>query len=446
MQSGQAESPNVENQTTSNTPQLTPQSAPIFAVVSLLDTVNQSPSINERQTERSDFVWYDDDNLWPQRMMELISNSSSHGSIYNTTAFMVAGSGFTFTHEDDSKAEEYKEWFLSKIGNEKRFRERIGKDLAAFDGFGIQLIYNRSDDKFSEILHQDFTTIRSGKPNKEGDVEGYKLSSNWEKETKSRSKDKLYSKKSIAIYDPEKGKADGKQLAYVMAYKAGRMYYPEPAYLGCVNAVKIDIALDEFTSNNLKVGFSAGVHVHVPANVADTDKADIKQGIKDEYTGTANAGNVVVTVGGGEAPKFTALPSMANSDIMQTTQAAVDGKIYRGWSIRPELANFLVANGLQSDSTALKEAVSYYMNSRVIPKQDLLTGQIEDILVASGREGAKVSIDVAKLMKFEVSAGIMLRTQTMDEVRKSTAGLDPMDDGMEPVVIDNKVSGLDTEK
>ena len=74
-----------------------------------------------------------------------------------------------------------------------------------------------------------------------------------------------------------------------------------------------------------------------------------------------------------------------------------------------------------------------------------MTGAIEEILVAAGMDDVTVSVDAAQLIKFVIPAGIMLRSQTMDEVRKTTAGLESMKEGEVPVVDDNKATSLAKE-
>jgi len=73
--------------------------------------------VTERTRKNKPYVFFGEDNLFPQRLVDLSDNSSIHESLLESTANMVAGQGFIFEGDQATQAEAMYEVFLFPVFN-----------------------------------------------------------------------------------------------------------------------------------------------------------------------------------------------------------------------------------------------------------------------------------------------------------------------------------------
>lgn len=388
----------------------------------------EKPVIVEKTVRNKDFVFYDSDNLFPQRLNKLADNSSIHSAIIFQKAKFIAGEGLIFKGSQAERAEAlFSEWMKWDI---ESFLTMTATDLAINDGYSWEAIYQR-DGQINKLLHKDFSRIRSGKM-VDGHVDEYFFSSDWTIATSKANptgESERHKPVMLPSFNFEEGRMDGKQCLYVFGYKQGKDFYPEPDYLGALNYIDIAGRISEFHKNNLENGFSGSVHIHAFGNFDEDDQDDLRQLIEEEFTGSENAGRVVVTTGTQEegAPIINELPSLNNSEILQTLERTTNQEILAAHRMPLSLAGLPFAQGLQSESLAVKEALDLFQNTVIAPKQRMITKKIDALLALHGIE---VETKIAPLtpISFIQSDTIKMATMTVNEMR-AEGGLDPVDGG-----------------
>lgn len=131
-----------------------------------------APTIIDRNLEI--FRW-DSDNLYPQRMRELVKRSHTLNGVLNRIADFLAGEGF----EDDALAKLIvnNDTFIGTTGD--KLVEEITAQFARYKSFALHINYNLNY-HISEMRIADIDYLRFGFPDPSGNISTLKYCTNWE--------------------------------------------------------------------------------------------------------------------------------------------------------------------------------------------------------------------------------------------------------------------------
>ena len=138
-----------------------------------------------RETASKEWIEYgteDNTNLYPQFLIDLYYNSSTHASIINSTAEMIAGEDIDCEEDDNMDAYvKLKKFFRNANGKETLHAliKKIAFDFKLQGGYALNIIWSQDRTHISEIHHIPVERIRAGKPNAMGVVDTYFVCSNW---------------------------------------------------------------------------------------------------------------------------------------------------------------------------------------------------------------------------------------------------------------------------
>ena len=114
-------------------------------------------------------------NLYPQFLIDLYYNSSTHAAIINSTAEMIAGEDL-IVEDDDTNLDAYVKLkkFLRHANSKESLHQVIKK--VAFDfklqgAYALHIIWNRERTEIAEIYHVPVERVRAGRPNELGHCE-----------------------------------------------------------------------------------------------------------------------------------------------------------------------------------------------------------------------------------------------------------------------------------
>ena len=115
-------------------------------------------------------------NLYPQFLIDLYYNSSTHAAIINTTAEMIAGEDIVV--EESENLEQFvklKKFFAEANGKESLHEviKKLSFDFKLQGAFAIHIIWNKAKTEISEIYHVPVERVRASRPNAMGVVYGY---------------------------------------------------------------------------------------------------------------------------------------------------------------------------------------------------------------------------------------------------------------------------------
>ena len=183
----------------------------------------EAPSIHE--VRGKDYIFYGEKNLFPQTLIELYDSSAMHHTAIDAITAGIIGEGIDIIGSEyiNSKGETIDELF-----------EKIALDYSIYQGYAINVIWNKERTKISEIYHLPFANVRSGKPNEEDEVEEYMFSSNWANLRK-------YPYQTYRAFDATDNKGDNaSQIYYCYNYTPGNEVYPLPSYVAAMSDISLD--------------------------------------------------------------------------------------------------------------------------------------------------------------------------------------------------------------
>lgn len=240
---------------------------------------NKLPVFKENKAKG--FVTFGADNLYPDFLIELFNKSPKHNAIVSAKASYVAGIGtkvFGNNTLDIAKAEAK----LKKINAYESYEElkaKIAYDAELFNGFAIEVIWNKAKTSISEYYHIPFKDIR-----KTIDMH-YSYSTDWA--------DPKAERIHYMPYNPLT--RESKQLYYCQFYRPGEGVYPLPDYVGALKYIEVDTEISNYYLNSIKNGFTAQTHIQLFKGIPTPEEArQTARRFKENYQGTDNAGGLII--------------------------------------------------------------------------------------------------------------------------------------------------------
>jgi predicted transcriptional regulator len=240
---------------------------------------NKLPVFKENKAKG--FVTFGADNLYPDFLIELFNKSPKHNAIVSAKASYVAGIGTEVYGQSTTDIAKIQNK-LKSINAYETFEElkaKVAYDAELFNGFAIEVIWNKAKTAPSEYYHIPFKDIRKGL---EGD---YVYCADW---TDSKA-DKIH----YQPYNPIT--RESKQLYYCQFYRPGQGEYPLPDYVGALKYIEVDTEISNYYLNSIKNGFTAQTHIQLFKGIPTPEEARATaRRFKENYQGTDNAGGLII--------------------------------------------------------------------------------------------------------------------------------------------------------
>jgi len=314
------------------------------------------PTFKENRSKG--IITFGDDNLYPMGLIELFNKSPKHSAIITQKAAYLAGDKTEIVgqnQEDIAKAQDY----LGSINAYEDFdslKSKIANDLELFDGFALEIIWNKAKTSIAEIYHLPFQNVRVAIDG------GYAYSEDWG------------NRRTDVQYYPQWNPTtrENKQVYCFKMYRAGQEEYPLPVYVAALKYVEIDTEIANFHLNSIKSGFSAQTLVQLFKGIPTPEEArkTIKR-FKDNFTGSDNAGSVIIQFNDPNETPST-IDNLAPSDFdklfMQLNQQ-VQEEIFSGHRVTSPMLFGIKTEGQLGGRNELIEAYESFQVSYVEPRQ-----------------------------------------------------------------------------
>ena len=113
-------------------------------------------------------------NLYPQFLIDLFYNSSTHAAIVNATSDMIAGESITVEESDNLDAYVKLKRFLAQANSKGESLHSVVKKIA-FDfklqgAYALNVVWSKDRTTISDLFHIPVERIRMGKPDALGRV------------------------------------------------------------------------------------------------------------------------------------------------------------------------------------------------------------------------------------------------------------------------------------
>jgi hypothetical protein len=324
------------------------------------------PSYQET-LNRSGWVEYGKDNLFPNYLIDLYNSSAVHHALVDSIAYMIYGQGIQLTGEAQLQIEA---WGLN---------EEIRKaclDLKLQGGYYLQVSYSLDRSYIKSVEHIPFEYIRAGAMQENGTVPYYYHCLDWENYRK-------VGVTPICSFDVKKKNDHPVQILAVKPFSIGAIYYPKPDYMGSINWIEIDKQVAIYHNNNLNNGMAPSMAIHWKNGVPPKEeRRQIRQDIERQMTGAHNAGKFFMTFSDGadQAPSIEPFDLSQASEQYQFLSEESTAKIMIGHRVTSP-ALFGVKTAGQLGGTEELKTASQLFNINVIePYRDIINQSIQRLL------------------------------------------------------------------
>ena len=383
-------------------------------------------------------------NLYPQFLIDLYYNSSTHAAIINSTAEMIAGQDL-IVEDDETNLDAYVKLkkFLRHANSKESLHQVIKK--VAFDfklqgAYALHIIWNRERTEIAEIYHVPVERVRAGRPNELGQVDTYFISGDW-------SNVRTHKPYAITAFNVNDRTA-GSQLLYTGAYSPNMDIYHTPDYIAGCNWALVDQRVAEFHLSNIENGFSGSYFISFANGIpTQEERFQIEQSLTEKFTGAKNSGKFILTFSDDKTrtPEITPISvSDADKQYLALQELLVQNICSAHRVTSKTLLGIDSTNGFSSNTDELVNAANFYQNTVVRGFQLNILNTLQTIFSVNNMD-LPVEFVQLKPITVQFDSETIREVMTQDEIREDL-GLPSLSDDEEVVEDRNdfsKVGNID---
>jgi hypothetical protein len=333
----------------------------------------EPPIITE--SKRDNWVEFGGENNFFGFLIDRYNNSTTNAAIINNVTRLIYGRGLGVLNAD-RKPNEYAQ--VKTLFHDDCIR-KIVMDRKLLGQFSIQVHYNASKSKIVKAFHMPVNLLRAEKCNKEGDIEAYYYSDNWEDVKK-------FEPKRIPAFGYG-GKNELVEILYSKPYNVGMKYYAYPDYQGALPYALLEEEIAQYLINDVQNGFSPTMIVNFNNGTPTEEQMNIIDSkVKTQLTGAK--GKKIVTSYNDNAEQRTTVDAIPLNDAPKHYEYLAEEcmrKIMLGHNVTsPLLFGVASTNGFSSNADELKNSAILYDNMVIRPMQDELITAFDQILHFNG--------------------------------------------------------------
>ena len=377
-----------------------------------------------------DFIEYGTENyrnLYPQFLIDLFYNSSTHAAIVNATSDMIAGESITVEETDNLDAYVKLKRFLAQANSKGESLHSIVKKIA-FDfklqgAYALNVVWSKDRTTISDIYHIPVERIRMGKPDALGRVTEYFVSSDWSNTR--RNKPQVVP--AFNIND----RTNPNAIIYDGMYSPNMQLYKVPDYVAGCNWCLVEKNIAMYHLANVENSFSASMFINFSNGVPTAEeRRQVENSINKKFASTGNAGKTIITFSDDKNRTPEIVPiSMSEADktYLALQELMVSNIMVSHRVVSPLLFGIRSGNnGLGSNTDELNSAFEVYLNSVVKPFQNNILSCLGKILEVNGIN-LPIEIVQNKPITTRFTLEDMKSVMTQDEIREEL-GLKPLEE------------------
>ena len=366
-------------------------------------------------------------NLYPQFLIDLYYNSSTHAAIVNQTAEMIAGEDLVAKEEDAINLETYvklKKFLRHANSNESLHQviKKIAFDFKLQGAYALHIVWNRERTEINSVFHVPVERVRAGRPNELGQIDTYFISADWA----NTRINKPYPVAAFNVND----RTSGSQLLYSGSYSPNMDVYHTPDYLAGCNWALVDQRVAEFQLSNINSGFSSSFMISFANGVPTLEeRRQIEQSLTEKFTGAENAGKFILTFSDDKTrtPEITAItPSDLDKQFLALQELLVSNICAAHRITSKTLMGIDTSNGFTSNADELINAANFYQNTVVRGFQLNILNTLQTIFSVNNID-LPVEFVQLKPITVQFDSKTIREVMTIDEIR-SDLGLEPLGD------------------
>jgi hypothetical protein len=323
-----------------------------------------TPFFEERKIKDSWITW-GLDNLFPDRLLQLMNKSSKHNAILKTKAAMIGGNGFK---KDGLSLTTLQ--FLKNPYNKYDLDEilaRVSYDLEIYGAFCLNIVWSKDRKSIAQINYMDPRKVRIATYREDFECDHYWVSDDWSSIRKNTPV--LYPGYSI------KDRSKASQILYVKEYRPGCEWYGIPEYISAANWIELEWEIAMFHLSSIRQGFHPSMVINFANAVPSEEEMDsVIRRLRDEYEGASRGGKVIFTFSDSKdtAPVITPI-DLNNSDerFIELNKNVTEGIFVGHRATNPNLFGVRVSGEL-GNKNDLIESLQVFQAQYVDAKQQLL--------------------------------------------------------------------------
>ena len=394
-----------------------------------------------QEVRGKDYIEYgteDWKNLYPQFLIDLYYNSSTHAAIVNATAEMIAGEDL-ICNEEDYNLDTYVRLkkFLRNANSKESLHQVIKKiafDFKLQGAYAIHIVWNRERTEIAELYHVPVERVRAGRPNELGQVDTYFISADW-------SNTRTHKPYPISAFNVNDRTA-GSQLLYTGAYSPNMDIYHTPDYIAGCNWALVDQRVAEFHLNNIENGFSGSYFISFANGIpTQEERFQIERSLTDKFVGAKNSGKFILTFSDDKTrtPEITPISvSDADKQYLALQELLVQNILTAHRVTSKTLMGIDSTNGFSSNTDELINASNFYINTVIRPFQLNILNTLQTIFSVNNMD-LEVEFVQLKPITVQFDSKTIREVMTQDEIREDI-GLPPLEGDEETVEQDVKLA------
>jgi hypothetical protein len=351
----------------------------------------ETPVITEGK--REDWVMYGEDNNYFQYLIDRYTYSPTNNAIINNIIKLVYGRGLNAL--DASKKPQQYAQFMTMF-NKDCVRKMI-MDSKMLGQFAIQVHYSKDHSVVKKAYHIPVQLLRPEKCNKDGEIEAYYYSDNWE-DTKN------FPPKRIPSFGTSK---EAVEILYIRPYSVGMKYFALVDYQGALPYAVLEQEISDYLINEVQNGFSGTKVINFNNGLPPEEEMDaVERKVLGKLTGSKGK-RVIVSFNHSEAQKTTVDDIPLNDAPEHYTYLSEEcmRKIMLGHNVTsPLLFGISSSNGFSSNADELQNSFILYYNMVIQPYQDLIIEALDRVLAVNGIS-LKLYFETLKPLEFTDPSG-----------------------------------------
>ena len=327
----------------------------------------EAPIVEE--SKRDNWVTYGDKNSYFDFLIQRYKNSTTNNAIINNISRLIYGRGL-FALDANRKPNEYAQ--MMALFNQDCLR-KLCFELKSLGQCAIQVHYDKSHKKILKAYHIPVQLLAPEKCNKDGEIEAYYYSDNWEDVKK-------FAPKRISAFDYSN---DEIEILYVKPYSLGMKYFSYVDYQGALSYAMLEEEVANYLINEVQNSFSGTKVVNFNNGVPTPEQQDqISSEVLNKITGSQGR-KVIVSFNDNTETRTTVEDIPLNDAPDHYTYLSEEclRKIMLGHNVTsPLLFGIATSTGFSSNADELKNSFILFDNMVIKPFQDLLIDSLDRIL------------------------------------------------------------------
>ena len=299
------------------------------------------------------WVMFGEDNKFPNMLLNMFNKSSKHNGIVLGKVNYIVGKGF----DNVTQANAYE--------NSNELLKKVSTDIEVFGGCYIEIQYNELG-KIGAYYHVPYHKVRSNKDNTQFFVK------DWESYKKNDEP------KVFLAYNPNqdvKMLRNQTQILYYKEYRPGVETYSYPGYMGALNAIQTDIEISKYHLSTITNGMFASKMISFFEGIpSEEEKREIEKGFKSKFTGSENAGNIVLNFGKDpvKRPQLDDLSSTELDKHFDILAKSIQQELFAGHQIVSPMLFGVRVEGQLGGRSEIREAYEIFKATYANDKQQAL--------------------------------------------------------------------------